>query len=446
MTMMGEGTMKRGLVIAALLLVLAALGAGGFYVYRQGAGFPPTPDLAPVPVSVPVPEALPAPELAGDALEPQGGALATLVSFDRTVKSKRSDALAWQDAKERMPLYDNDAVRTFERSKATIAFGSDDLVEVDQNALVVIKPRPSVGDESEISLALLSPELLDSLAAKPAEEQKKAFADAAEKKQVRIRTVGAGKGGKAATRIALRTMPDKSTSVTSLQGAAQLIGPKGEEILLKEKMVTRITPQGTVIQPRVLPPPPSLLLPRDGESFSFLRKTPRVDLTWKPSDRAAVYRVTVASDQGFRKVFADERVKGTSFAMRNLQPGTYYWRVRSQDADGFEGAYSETRSIKAVFDERPPELAILTPPEMYVSPGPQVELKGRTDRGARVKVNGQLVRVKSDGTFSHVVTLKEGINLVSIEAADASGNTGYGKRLITYKGAKRSSAASVSGN
>jgi len=437
--------MKRALVVAALLLFLAALGAGGFYLYRQGAGTPP-PAPVPLPVAVEAPEALPAPELSGGALEPQGGALATLVSFDRTVKSKRSDALAWQDARERMPLYDNDAVRTFERSKATIAFGSDDLVEVDQNALVVIKPRPSVGDDSEISLALLSPEFLDSLAAKPAEEQKQAIAEAAEKRQVRIRTVGSAQGGKEATRIALRTMPDKSTSVTSLQGAAQLIGPKGEKILLQEKMVTRITPQGTVIQPRSLPPAPSLLSPRDGETFSFQRKTPRVDLAWKASDRAAVYRVIVANDPGFRKVFADERVKGTSMSIRNLQPGTYYWRVRSQDADGFEGAYSESRSIKAVFDERPPELAILAPPEMYVSPGPQVELKGRTDREARVKVNGQLVRVKPDGTFSHVVSLKEGINLVNVETSDGSGNTAYGKRLITYKGAKRSNAASVSGN
>ena len=138
-------------------------------------------------------------------------------------------------------------------------------------------------------------------------------------------------------------------------------------------------------------------------------------------------------------------MEGTVFPVHVQQPGTYFWRVRAQDADGFAGPYSPTRSVRTAYDDTPPPLAILSPPEMFVSPAAGVELKGRTERDARVKVNGQKATVGPDGTFVFSLTLKEGVNLVTIEAIDAAGNSEYGKRLITYKGAKRATA-SVSGN
>ncbi len=88
----------------------------------------------------------------------------------------------------------------------------------------------------------------------------------------------------------------------------------------------------------------------------------------------------------------------------------------------------------------------MAPPEMFVSPGPQTDLKGKTDRGASVRVNGQKVTVRSDGTFTHTVNLKEGVNLITVESKDPAGNTQYGKRVITYKGSKRSGATQTSGN
>ena len=61
-------------------------------------------------------------------------------------------------------------------------------------------------------------------------------------------------------------------------------------------------------------------------------------------------------------------------------------------------------------------------------------------------MNGESVKVASDGTFNHTVKLREGINLINVESTDSVGNTVYGKRLVTYKGSKRSRTAGVSGN
>ena len=435
--------------VLAVLLLLTALAAGGFY-FTTGhlpAWPPPGPPTAPIPApaEAPAPVELPAPVLTGEPEAPSApaGAVATLVEMERTVKAKRASDLSWEDAKRQMPLYENDSVRTFEKSAATISFGPDDLLDVDQNALVIIKPRLKDAGGPEISLALLSSDFLDSLASKPAPERDKAIQAASAARQVTIRSVpGGGPGVK--TRIAVRTLPDRSTSVAVLIGSAKIVNPRGGEVVLKEKMVTRVTETG-LLAPRLLPGNPEPIFPDDGATYGFARRAPRVELKWRPAERARSYRVVVSADRSFRSIFADERVDGTAFPVRVQQPGTYYWRVRAQDADGFAGPYSAVRSVKAVYDDTPPALAILSPPEMFVSPSPGVELKGRTERDARVRVNGQKAAVGPDGSFSFPLTLKEGVNLVTVEAIDAAGNSEYGKRLITYKGSKRATA-SMSGN
>ena len=436
--------------VLAVLLLLTALAAGGFY-FTTGhlpAWPPPGPPTAPIPApaEAPAPVELPAPVLTGEPEAPSApaGAVATLVEMERTVKAKRASDLSWEDAKRQMPLYENDSVRTFEKSAATISFGPDDLLDVDQNALVIIKPRLKDAGGPEISLALLSSDFLDSLASKPAPERDKAIQAASAARQVTIRSMPGGARPGVKTRIAVRTLPDRSTSVAVLTGSAKIVNPRGGEVVLKEKMVTRVTETG-LLAPRLLPGNPEPIFPDDGATYGFARRAPRVELKWRPAERARSYRVVVSADRSFRSIFADERVDGTAFPVRVQQPGTYYWRVRAQDADGFAGPYSAVRSVKAVYDDTPPALAILSPPEMFVSPSPGVELKGRTERDARVRVNGQKAAVGPDGSFSFPLTLKEGVNLVTVEAIDAAGNSEYGKRLITYKGSKRATA-SMSGN
>lgn len=434
--------MRKTARVIALLVLLSALGLGGFYIYRKplrGAGTGEAP--APQPETATAPLDLPTPELT----EPEAGLgepVATLVGLERTVKSKRAADLAWNDARRDMPLFEDDAIRTFEKASATIVFGKDDSVEVDQNALVIIKALRQQGDE--ISLALLSGDLFDGLAAKP-ERQAQAMADAVARRRITIRRSPEAAPGQA-TRVAVKVLPDRSTSVAAVAGDLTLATPAGGEVVLKEKMVTKIDERGLVAKPRVLPGVPALAFPEDGATYAFQSKVPRVDMRWKPVDRARAYRVVVATDGAFTRIFADEKVAGTSLAIRSLQPGAYYWRVRAQDADGFEGPYSAVRSVKAVYDDAPPRLAILAPPEMFVSPSSGIELKGQTDRDARVKVNGQKAQVRPDGSFVFPLTLKEGVNLVTIEAVDPAGNSEYGKRLITYKGTRRSNAATVSGN
>src|SRR5881397_1925593 len=98
--------MKKTIKALAVLLVLAALAGGGFYVFKNGLpGFrpPPTQPPVPVPAETPAPVDLQPPVLSGETEAPQGGgaAMAQLVNMERTVKAKRASDLSWEDASSR---------------------------------------------------------------------------------------------------------------------------------------------------------------------------------------------------------------------------------------------------------------------------------------------------------------------------------------------------------
>src|SRR5438093_12459397 len=224
-----------------------------------------------------------------------------------------------------MPLYMKAVVRTFDKSSPKIAFGPDELLDAYKNALVIIKPRPQGAGDSEISLALLSSDFLDGLASKPDPEQARAIQAAASSRQVTIKAIPGTRRPGEKTRVAVHTLPDKSTSVAALSGSLKITNPKGGEIVLKEKMVMKLTDAG-ILTPRLLPGTPEPVFPDDGATYGFQRKAPKVELKWRPADRARPYRAIVATDSQFKRLFADQKVEGTTLPARIQHRGTEHCR------------------------------------------------------------------------------------------------------------------------
>ncbi|MET4726462.1 hypothetical protein ABIE09_000233 [Lysobacter enzymogenes] len=84
------------------------------------------------------------------------------------------------------------------------------------------------------------------------------------------------------------------------------------------------------------PAPPLTLAPLDGQSL----RLPRPRFEWAKVEGAATSRVQIARDADFAAPLIDEAVRGQRLRPgRDLEPGSYFWRVASRDGDGRLGRF-----------------------------------------------------------------------------------------------------------
>jgi hypothetical protein len=60
----------------------------------------------------------------------------------------------------------------------------------------------------------------------------------------------------------------------------------------------------------------------------------------------------------------------------------------------------------------------------------EIALGGSAEPGTRVFINNEQIEVAASGRFSHVLTLKRGVNMVVVEAIDSAGNVAYRSEAI----------------
>jgi flagellin-like hook-associated protein FlgL len=83
-------------------------------------------------------------------------------------------------------------------------------------------------------------------------------------------------------------------------------------------------------------------------------------------------------------------------------------------------------------DTTPPVVSIESPSDGLTLEVPTIEVSGTTEPGVELEVNGVLVSVAVDGSFSCVVSLLEGENSVTANATDLSGNWATDTVTVTY--------------
>lgn len=386
-------------IYLAVGTVLALL-AGGYYVFLR---HPPPPTT--------------------EAAQADETTMARFTSTEGTVKVKTVGSFEWVSGDTRMVLRKGDLVRTGSGATATIEFFDQTVVQMRPDSLLTIEessedPRTK---QKRVALGVSSGDVSYN---KPASSGST---------QVSTPTVkvtqgaGVGAGG-------LRVEQGGETDVRVFAGQNATLETRGGGVVaLQPNEAVRVDAAGKAGQTMALPAAPVLLAPPHQTEISYPDPSHGTTLlVWKEVPGALQYRVLVADTASFTRTIADERVKETQVPVRGLEIGKYYWRVAALGKDGLEGGFSDFSRFAVL---RSATATAGTPPPLQIDAVDLrtniLQIKGRSEPGAIVTVNGQRIEVLTDGSFNEFVTLdKPGQQLVVVRATGLDGGVSEKRQSV----------------
>ncbi len=391
------------LIVAAVVLVV-----GGALAWRY---WPAPPPAAPV--------------------DDQALITARFTALEGNVKVRPFGKLEWASADRTMVLHKGDLVRTGAGTTAEVTFFDGTVVHVRPESLIKIEEAfdDPATRRRKVAWHINSGEVNFKTAAR-----RGASAGSAEISTPTVR-VTQGEAATGGIRV------DETTGEANLRqfsGRGSAETTSGEKIELADNEAVKVDKAGKAGPKIALPDAPELLAPPHQAEIAYAdpaRST--TALVWKAVAGAAGYNVMLDYSPFFNRPVVDQRgVRGTSVDLRGLEAGKYYWRVSAVDGAGSEGPFSNfgrfsvARSSTAAAGP-PPPLAL----DGLDVRGSILQIKGRTEPGATVTVNGQRVDVQNDGSFNEFVTLSDepGAQAVVVRATGVAGGVREVRRNVEVK-------------
>jgi len=422
-----EAALVLALVLVFFLIILLTLntifptGRSLFELVRPGADYGGSKDSAGRPQ--------------GQHLVTQGGdqdagkgprVTAVLTRMENTVKSKRADQIAWRSAAKGMTFYNRDAVQTLARSSATISLKEGSYLELDENSLVVLRKleRDVFLRENRTVVVLMEGKLTGQTS-----ETKEDPLNLEVVVPGAVAQVPAPSEEGRSNRFQIAVRKDDTSVLTVVEGKADLVTEDGT-VEIGADQIVRIQPGKAPVYLSAPPGPPVLLSPEEGSAYYFRDISPVVTFRWGTRDTIGEYHFVLARDPRFKEIVHDVVTGNNTFTHGNLKQGDYFWRVSSVSADQ-EGPFTSARHFTLIKDMDPPVLEVSYP---QLPAGEDVlELTGTTEPGARVFVGGSPAQVDGKGRFRYRLVLKNGPNVVVVEAVDKVGNVAYFSRIFNLE-------------
>jgi hypothetical protein len=390
-------------IVAAVIIALAA--GVGYYFYDKYAPPPPS-DTTPVAVTT-----------------------ARFASLEGTVQVKRAGTLVWVNADPSMTLSRLDLVRTSSGAAAEIRFWNGDVFHVRPDSLITIEEGSGNPASRSRQVALM-------ISSGEANFQTAPRNIPGATTTIRTPTVNTTAGEQTAGNIAVAESGD--TGIKVFRGNVGAETKTGEKIQLGQNEGIKVSNEGKAGPKIVLPDVPVLLAPPHQAEIAYVDPARSTTLlAWRPVS-AATYHVMLDFNPNFGRPVVDRKEwKSASMELRGLEVGAYFWKVSAVDKNGVEGSFSEFASFRVT---KPTAVASAAPPpRVEVEPlearGNILQVKGKTEAGASLTVNGQRIDVASDGSFNEFITLEPGGRpVVVIRATGLNGGVTELKRpfVVSY--------------
>ena len=359
----------------------------------------------------------------GDKKPVKSGQDAHFTNIDGTVKVKKANSNSWVTADYNVPLEKGDIVRTDSEGIAKIVFGDGTNYTVKQDSLIVVEEN-STNDSYQTKVAVqVTTGTVDLTTANLA---------AGSKSQVTVAGATAVFGPQSSAHVLNDPRAD-SHEIMLTKGSGE-VSRGTETVSLGSYERVSFKNDSRFMSKTKEIGPPTLITPANMMPIFVGGKQSSVGFSWTPADNATSYHLRVSKNPYFSSTVLDKKTANTELAVNGMPEGAYYWVVTALDGKGKESIESEKNRFtvipKGVSDvQLPLEL------DEFMQQGHVIIIKGKTERGARVMVNGQEVpSMQEDGSFTYYTpALPTGESVITVTAQNTKGGVATQTKRVTIQ-------------
>jgi hypothetical protein len=327
--------------------------------------------------------------------------LAKFASVEGSVKVQPWSMHDWSSATVGLGVGEGDAIRTAGSSAAELEYLDGMKLSIRPDSYIRIESPDTTGISGDVTFTA------------PAQDDTVLKGGTVE---VRPERGQARSGEISVSAKGYATVRQRGGASRVVSGGREVVLDKGQEVSVDAKGAPG-TVKALLEAPTLSAPPPQadLAYPDPG-------RTPIV-LVWTRVPGAASYHVKVYAEAASGPALVDRAVASgeTMVTLQPLAVGRYHWQVSSVSAEGAEGFASDLSSftvrVAAVGAGPPLVIDVLERQELGV------KIEGRTDRRARVTVNGERVEVDANGRFREHLVLRPEETHITVRARNETGGT-----------------------
>ena len=349
-------------------------------------------------------------------------------ALEGTVRVKQVGTVEWVIADRSMQLKKSDIVRTGPGSAAEIRFFDGTVVAVGADSLIMIEASAA---DPNTRRAKVGWRVSNGTVDFKVPQRSGAGGEAEITTPVFKTTTDSSAAGK------IDVAESGETGIKVFDGKLEGTTKDGNKVAIAPNQQVTVDPSGKAGPALPLPDAPVLLSPANLSEVAYRDPTRAITLlAWKPVPVAASYHVLLDYSPYFNRPLVDRGgIKDISVEVRGLDTGKYYWRVAAVDKDGVTGRYSDFASFAVLKPSATVEGPGGPPPPLTIDTmevrSNILQIKGRTEPGATVTVNGQRIDVQSDGTFNEFIQMgKSGRQDVVVKAVGINGGANQQRRSI----------------
>lgn len=387
---------SKRVIYALIALLLVVIVAGGFGVYSWVYGNP----------------------FKSGATEIHAPAGARFISFDGEVRVVRAQTRETLLARSDTQLYPGDIVQTQADGRARVQLADGSNLIVRPNSVVTIRDNASYdgGQRTNVRVAVARGQINVRT-----EQQPAGGSNIVETPLTKNNLAGQ-------TGASFDVRDDNSEGIRVSNGQLETTTRGGIKTTVQGNEYIALNQQGTIKSRESLLERPTPISPRDLEKIAGNAKgATNVTLRWqRPASGAPRhYRVELATSPFFvaaGKVTERDQLETTEFSVSDLRAGIYFWRVCAVATSGQVSEWAEAQkfTIAAVGQSSDERITISNVSFEFVA-GNIYLLRGRTQPGNTVRINGRETLAAADGSFQLQISVPRAAREIAVEAEDSQG-------------------------